>query len=891
MFELNKSKYDKRKYVFTKMENDLEVLLIRDKTIKTSSCAMLVDVGSLNEDILGLAHFIEHMLFMGNNKYPDENYFQKMLSMYNGKTNAYTTYDHTCYFFSVSNNNFYDIFDVFIHFFISPLFNKNAIEREMNAINAEYLKNYNNDNWRMDQMVRLFIDKMTPIKKFNTGNFETLNIPNIREKMIDFYNKYYSSNIMKLVILSKDKSNLVLDKIESNINMIKNNNINPIINVDKFFKYENMISNIISIKDENILWLIWEFPYTKNVEETKIIFLFKYIFENYGENTIINILKKKNYLVQFSCDINFIYIDKLLFLINIKLTNLGFDNNNEVVNCVISYINFLKNVCIKKYYDELYNINKLNYVYVEKNEDNFDYILNIARNMINKNIDKKNILINDNIYQEFDNKHEKIYNKLINIMVSKFNIILASKLHKLNNYMVEKWYDIKFNVKKFNYNISNNYNFNSPSINNYVANTISLYDIIYDFNYPIKIDTEIINLWYFPKNIEINPYVTFNLLLIPKNDTLTQLYLELFVRCVKEIMYDDIYNCYKSRNNIVIESLIDGLLIKINCFNNNIINIIKLVLNNIINFDWKNNEKIFNTIKNGYAYELSNYIFEKPYIHALNFMEMEVSDNYTFPITNLIELKNITYEIFMEKIKDIINNIDNKCLICGNIIFDDIIKIIDIFKNIKFQNIIPSRNIKMWKNNELYFNCLNKNEKNSAIVYSFKIGKIIKGITRNWGKKLILSKLLYKILSERFYDQLRTKEQLGYIVTSFLNKFNNNYNPFYIHNFVIQSPNNNANYIKLRCDDFLNNVSIEHITKDEFKKIKKSELNEINEPFQNIDVMTEYYFDIITSNKIDFDLKEKLYYETKKLKLNDIIKFFNIKYINGKRKIIGFNKN
>ena len=61
-------------------------------------------VGSLSDpwDIPGLAHFCEHMLFMGTSKYADENDYSKYLSEHSGGSNAYTAGDHTNYFFDVS---------------------------------------------------------------------------------------------------------------------------------------------------------------------------------------------------------------------------------------------------------------------------------------------------------------------------------------------------------------------------------------------------------------------------------------------------------------------------------------------------------------------------------------------------------------------------------------------------------------------------------------------------------------------------------------------------------------------------------------------------------------------------------------------------------------------
>lgn len=50
----------------------------------------------------GLAHFCEHMLFLGTDKYPSENEYSKFISSHGGITNAYTATDHTNYHFDIA---------------------------------------------------------------------------------------------------------------------------------------------------------------------------------------------------------------------------------------------------------------------------------------------------------------------------------------------------------------------------------------------------------------------------------------------------------------------------------------------------------------------------------------------------------------------------------------------------------------------------------------------------------------------------------------------------------------------------------------------------------------------------------------------------------------------
>lgn len=49
----------------------------------------------------GLAHYLEHMLFMGSTKYPDENEYDSFISKSGGGSNAFTECEYTLYHFDV----------------------------------------------------------------------------------------------------------------------------------------------------------------------------------------------------------------------------------------------------------------------------------------------------------------------------------------------------------------------------------------------------------------------------------------------------------------------------------------------------------------------------------------------------------------------------------------------------------------------------------------------------------------------------------------------------------------------------------------------------------------------------------------------------------------------
>ena len=123
MRNIIKPKIDKLDYGFKVLSNGLKVLLISDPDTNKSSAALGVNIGHLvdKKDEQGLAHFCEHLLFMGSKKYPNENEYSDYIVKNGGDYNASTQRDRTIYYFDVSNEGFEGDLDRFAQFFICPI--------------------------------------------------------------------------------------------------------------------------------------------------------------------------------------------------------------------------------------------------------------------------------------------------------------------------------------------------------------------------------------------------------------------------------------------------------------------------------------------------------------------------------------------------------------------------------------------------------------------------------------------------------------------------------------------------------------------------------------------------------------------------------------------------
>jgi insulysin len=223
---------------------------------------------SIGSPFCSLAHFLEHMLFLGTEKYPTENEYSQYLNSHGGYSNAYTAQEDTVYYFDVQSDFFEGALDIFSSFFTCPIFTESATSRELNAVDSENTKNLQSDMWRSWQVLKNMARNGHPFSYFSTGNLETLSkLPesqglNIRNLVINFYNQYYSANIMKLVVYGKESLDILQQWVETKFSSVPNKNV-PLFQVphDAFGEEQAMrYLEIVPIKDVKLIEIYFPIP-------------------------------------------------------------------------------------------------------------------------------------------------------------------------------------------------------------------------------------------------------------------------------------------------------------------------------------------------------------------------------------------------------------------------------------------------------------------------------------------------------------------------------------------------------------------------------------------------------------------------------------------------------
>ena len=203
---VNKSPNDERDYAAVTLDNGLKVLMVSDPATEKSAAALSVGVGAFSDpmDFQGMAHYLEHMLFMGSESFPEPDGYMNFAAENGGSSNAYTSSEITNYMITIENTAFPEALHRLSEFFSAPILDPGYIQKEKNAVNAEWSMRRESEGRSIYRLQRALLGEH-PANRFTIGNLETLADKSDRElhpATIAFFEKYYSANLMSLVLIS-----------------------------------------------------------------------------------------------------------------------------------------------------------------------------------------------------------------------------------------------------------------------------------------------------------------------------------------------------------------------------------------------------------------------------------------------------------------------------------------------------------------------------------------------------------------------------------------------------------------------------------------------------------------------------------------------------------------
>ena len=367
-----KATTDRSEYRHLVLDNGLRVILLSDPDLNKSSAGLAVGAGSYNdpEERPGLAHFLEHMLFLGTEKYPDEAEYSSYLRSNGGYSNAYTAGDHTNYHFEVNHQAFEGALDRFAQFFISPLFEAEYTEREMNAVDSEFEKNLQNDGWRQQEMFRTMVRAGHPEHHFAIGNLETLKGVG-RDEFMAFYDRYYSANLMALSLTSSASLDEMEGWVREYFSPIRNKEQPPVDYSAELVDTTRPPGLVLiePVQDKRVLSLTFPVRGTRAMYRSKPDDLIGFLLGYEGKGSLLSLLKAQGLATSLAGYAYQATKDYSLFSIEIGLTPAGTDDWQRVLQATFAYVDLLRQSDYPEYlFQERATMARLDELYQDKGE-------------------------------------------------------------------------------------------------------------------------------------------------------------------------------------------------------------------------------------------------------------------------------------------------------------------------------------------------------------------------------------------------------------------------------------------------------------------------------------------------------------------------------------------
>ncbi|MEE9295533.1 MAG: pitrilysin family protein [Phycisphaerae bacterium] len=181
-------------YLMRDLDNGLRVIVVKTDYPDIVTIQIPVQTGSRNEvepGKSGFAHFFEHMMFRGTEKYPAEVYGE-ILKIAGADQNAYTTDDYTNYHITFTKADLETVIRLEADRFKNLSYTEEQFRTEALAVKGEYLKNYSNPMQKIFERMRDIAFMTHPYKHTTMGFFEDIeNMPNQLAYSKTFFDRWY----------------------------------------------------------------------------------------------------------------------------------------------------------------------------------------------------------------------------------------------------------------------------------------------------------------------------------------------------------------------------------------------------------------------------------------------------------------------------------------------------------------------------------------------------------------------------------------------------------------------------------------------------------------------------------------------------------------------------
>nr|AAA28439.1 insulin-degrading enzyme [Drosophila melanogaster] len=888
---IEKSLQDTRDYRGLQLENGLKVLLISDPNTDVSAAALSVQVGHMSDptNLPGLAHFCEHMLFLGTEKYPHENGYTTYLSQSGGSSNAATYPLMTKYHFHVAPDKLDGALDRFAQFFIAPLFTPSATEREINAVNSEHEKNLPSDLWRIKQVNRHLAKPDHAYSKFGSGNKTTLSeIPkskniDVRDELLKFHKQWYSANIMCLAVIGKESLDELEGMVLEKFSEIENKNVkvpgwprHPYAEE----RYGQKVK-IVPIKDIRSLTISFTTDDLTQFYKSGPDNYLTHLIGHEGKGSILSELRRLGWCNDLMAGHQNTQNGFGFFDIVVDLTQEGLEHVDDIVKIVFQYLEMLRKEGPKKWIlDECVKLNEMRFRFKEK-EESENLVTHAVSSM--KIFPLEEVLIAPYLSNEWS--PDLIKGLLDELVPSKSRIVIVSQSFEPDCDLAEPYYKTKYGITRVakdtvqsweNCELNENLKLALP--NSFIPTNFDISDVPADApKHPtIILDTPILRVWHKQDNQFNKPKacMTFDMsnpiaYLDPLNCNLNHM----MVMLLKDQLNEYLYDAELASLKLSVMGKSCGIDFTIRGFSDKQVVLLEKLLDHL--FDFSIDEKRFDILKEEYVRSLKNFKAEQPYQHSIYYLALLLTENAWANMELLDAMELVTYDRVLNFAKEFFQRLHTECFIFGNVTKQQATDIAGRVNTrleatnasklpILARQMLKKREYKLLAGDSYLFEKENEFHKSSCAQLYLQCGA-------QTDHTNIMVNLVSQVLSEPCYDCLRTKEQLGYIVFSGVRKVNGA-NGIRI---IVQSAKH-PSYVEDRIENFLQTYLqvIEDMPLDEFERHKEAlAVKKLEKPKTIFQQFSQFYGEIAMQT-YHFEREEAEVAILRKISKADFVDYF-----------------
>ncbi|XP_048125258.1 insulin-degrading enzyme isoform X2 [Alosa alosa] len=888
--EIIKSPEDKRVYRGLEFTNGLKAVLISDPTTDKSSAALDVHIGSLSDpsNISGLAHFCEHMLFLGTKKYPKENEYSQFLSEHAGSSNAFTSGEHTNYYFDVSHEHLEGALDRFAQFFLCPLFDESCKDREVNAVDSEHEKNLMNDAWRLFQLEKATGNPSHPFSKFGTGNKLTLETRpskdgiDVRQELLKFHSTYYSSNLMGLCVLGRES----LDDLTSMVVKLFAEVENKSVPIPEFpehpFQQEHLrqFYKVVPIKDIRNLYVTFPIPDLQKYYKSNPGHYLGHLIGHEGPGSLLSELKAKGWVNTLVGGQKEGAKGFMFFIINVDLTEEGLLHVEDIIFHMFQYIQKLRTEGPQEWvFQECKDLNNVAFRFKDKERPR-GYTSKVAGLLHYYPLEE--ILAAEYLLEDF--RPDLIQMVLDKLLPENVRVAVVSKSFEGQTDKTEEWYGTQYKQEAISEEVIKkwagadfNGKFKLPMKNEFIPTNFEIYPLEKDApSTPTLIkDTAMSKVWFKQDDKFFLPKACLNfeffsryLYTDPVHCNMTYL----FLRLLKDDLKEYTYAARLAGLVYGIASGMNAILLSVKGYNDKQHILLKKIVEKMATFEI--DEKRFDIIKEAYMRSLNNFRAEQPHQHAMYYLRLLMTE-VAWTKDELKEaLEDVTLHRLKAFIPQLLSRLHIEALIHGNITKQSACGMMQMLEDTLIEHahtkpLLPSQLIRYrevqvpdggWyvyqQRNEVHNNC------GIEIYYQTDMQTTHDNM---------LLELFCQIIHEPCFNTLRTKEQLGYIVFSGPRRANGVQGL----RFIIQSEKA-PHYLESRVEAFLRTMEtvLGEMNDEAFQKhIQALAIRRLDKPKKLAAECAKYWGEIISQQyNFDRDNIEVAYLKT--LTKENIMQFY-----------------